>query len=146
MDIIKHYDIKLHVFLDGIILYSEMNPILGKFFQLFCNITTTVASTITIGTPDGTVVGSCTPASSLLTAKCTDAFGYDASLNESAGIVTLNIISLASDVTGNWTCTHNSVTGRWPLSTITGNFNVHVKFSLLYSVFMLYKHSMFSLL
>lgn len=128
MNIIKHFiDKKSHVFLDGIQLYSEVNPIVGRSFQLFCDIQTTIVSTITIATPDGTIVGSCAPASLPFPAVCAAAVGYDASLNESGNIVTISISRLASDVNGTWTCIHNWVTGRWSSPTIPGTFNVHVK-------------------
>lgn len=114
-------------FLDGIQLYSEVNPIVGRSFELFCDIQTTFTSVITIRTPDSTVVGSCSPAAFPFPAVCNDAIGYDASVNESAEIVTLNINNLTSDVNGTWTCTHNLVEGTWStLTRIAGNFNMHI--------------------
>ena len=132
MNIIKHFvDKKSHVFLDGIKLYAEVNPIVGRSFKLSCDIQTTVISTITIGAPDDIIVGSCSSASPPFPADCVAAVGYDASLN--GRIVTISISSLASDVNGTWTCTHNSITGTWSLPTIPGNFNVHVQLSLLHT-------------
>lgn len=120
---------KKNLIADGITLeLNGSNPVVGYSFEIVCNTEVTISNTVAIKIPDGTVVGSCYPAfPPKINAICTDAFGYDATLNELTQTVKLNINNLTSDVNGTWTCTHNSVRGTWSLpAPITGKCNVHV--------------------
>ena len=91
------------------------NPVLGEPFDLVCYTEVKIINTVAITTPDGTVVGSCTPALSPFPAKCSNVASYKATLDEESRTVTLNTSSLASNVNGTWTCTHNSVNGIYNL-------------------------------
>ena len=104
------------IYSDGSRLYPAVNPLVGKSFKLVCNTEVTIVSTVTIKFPDGTVAGTCDPASPPVSVDCSGAVGYVSALNETENTVTISTNSLAADVSGTWTCTYTNETVSYTLT------------------------------
>ena len=107
-------------------MYPELNPIVGRPFKLVCDTETTITSTGTIRLPNGITAGYCNPASSLVPADCFSSSGYSSALNETKNTVTISTSSLASNVSGKWTCTYIDDQASYNLTDpIRGTFSIH---------------------